>query len=115
MAQCTGIGVVISFRKVVLQSVLILALTRSMFQGSEDLFSHLQNFPNSWSTSEQPGPLIVLPNINASTQVYPNPFRFDLQHAHTSQAPHLISFQPHTQLEVPSYTSKVPPPPLGLS
>ena len=91
------IGAVLSFRKVILQSVLILALTQSMFQGSEDPFSHLQNFLNSWSTSEQPGPLIVLPNINASAQVYPNPFRFDIQHTHTSQAPCPISFQPHLE------------------
>src|SRR6266704_5397471 len=113
MAQCAGIGAVLSFRKVILQSVLILALTRSMFQGLEDPFSHLQNFPNSWSAPEQPGPLIVLPNIDALAQVYPNPFGFDLQHAHTSQALCLNGFQPHMHLEVPSYTSKVPPPPLG--
>src|SRR6266704_6791771 len=115
MAQCTGIGVVLSFGKVVLQSVLILALTWSMFQGSDDLFSHLQNFLNSWSTPEQPGPLIVLPNIDASAQAYPNPFGFDLQHAYTSQALCLNGFQPHMHLEVPSYTSKVPPLPLRPS
>ena len=52
MAQCIGKGVVLSFGKVILQLVIILALTWSMFQGLEDLFSHLQNFPNSWSTPE---------------------------------------------------------------
>src|SRR6266704_4566575 len=115
MAQCIGKGVVLLFGKVILQSVLTLALAQSMFQGSEDLFSHLQNFPNGWSTPEQPGPLTVLPNIDALAQAYPNPFEFDLQHAYTSQALCPISFQPHMHLEVPSYTSKVPPPPLGPS
>ena len=52
MAQRTGIGVVLLFGKVILQSVLILALAQSMFQGSEDPFSHLQNFVNGWSTPE---------------------------------------------------------------
>ena len=46
MVQCTGIGAVLSFRKVILQLVLILALTWSMIQGSEDPFSCLQNFLN---------------------------------------------------------------------
>src|SRR6266704_387116 len=115
MAQCTGIGVVLSFGKVVLQSVLTLALAQRMFQGSEDLFSLLQNFPNGWSTPEQPGPLTVLPNINALAQAYPNLFGFDLQHAYTSQVLRPIRFQPHMHLEVSSYTSKVPPPLLGPS
>ena len=96
MAQCTGIGAVLSFGKVILQSVLILALTWSMIQGLEDPFSHLQNFPNSWSAPERPGPLIVLPNIDASAQAYPNLFRFDLQHGYTSQALCPIRFSaPH--------------------
>src|SRR6266704_3002073 len=93
MAQCTGIGVVLLFGKVVLQSVLILALTQSMIQGSEDPFSHLQNFLNGWSASERTGPLVVLPNTNASAQAYQNLFGFDLQHAYTSQALCPISFQ----------------------